>query len=182
MSIYVRVLLRFLMLFFIQIMVLSKIPLLFEWKTNLPSYTPYIYMLFIALLPVSVKTSYMIVFSFITGLTMDIFSDTGGIHAIACLFMGVSRTPILRFILPKPLQEYKSSSPSLKEMKTMPFVTYILALFFVHLLVYYFIEIWSFKAIGYLGIKLLFSLLTACIFALIYTMIFSKSIEKRYFD
>lgn len=182
MSIYLRNFLRLLILVLIQTMILYKIPL--TWWTNpgIPAYTPYIYMLFIALLPISTKTTYVLIISFLTGLMMDAFSDTGGIHAIACLFLGVSRRTILEFILPKPLMEYKSASPTIREMQMTPFLIYIGLLFLIHLTVYYAIEIWSFKAVFYILIKIFISLITSLIFALIYALLFSKSINTRYFE
>lgn len=182
MSIYLRNILRFILLILIQSMLLNYIPLKWSSGSMMPTYVPFIYMLFIALLPISIKTPYLLVLSFLTGLTMDAFLDTGGIHAIACLFLAVSRKTILNIVLPKPLEEYKNSSPNIKEMKLVPFLSYLFLLFLIHLTVYYLIEIWSFRALGYAFIKIILSLATSMVFALIYAFLFSESIATKYYE
>ena len=47
---------------------------------------PYIYILFIALFPVKNNRVVLIILSFILGITIDMFLDTGGIHAGACIY------------------------------------------------------------------------------------------------
>lgn len=182
MSIYLRNFFRLLILVFIQTMILYKIPLRWWANPGIPSYTPFIYMLFIVLLPISTKKSYVLLISFFTGIVMDAFSDTGGIHAVACLLMGMSRTTLLEFILPKPLEEYKNAAPTIDEMQIKPFLVYVGSMFFIHLTTYYFIEIWSFKAILYVLFKIILSLITSMIFSIIYALLFSRSINVKYYD
>ena len=45
---------------------------------------PYPYILFVLLYPVNNNRTLFIFLSFLLGLTVDMFSDSGGIHAAAC--------------------------------------------------------------------------------------------------
>ena len=56
---------------------------------------PYIYVLFILLLPVSLPRYQVLLLSFFTGLAIDWFSNTPGLHASATVLMGFLRSPVI---------------------------------------------------------------------------------------
>jgi len=58
---------------------------------------PYLYLLFIILFPFTGNKSLLIFLSFLLGLTIDIFSDSGGIHAAASVFIAYLRPLILKY-------------------------------------------------------------------------------------
>jgi len=183
MSIYLRNVLRFILLVLIQVLLLNKIPL--RWWSNpggIPPYTPYIYPLFILLLPLSAPVPFMLIVSFVMGITIDAFMDTGGIHAAACVLMAFVRTNVLAALLPKRLSEYANMSPNIKSMGWTPFLTYSVILLAIHHILFYIIEIWSFQSIGYLLLKITLSLLTSLLFVTLYSLFFSSSINTAYHD
>lgn len=59
--------------------------------------SPFPYLLFIILYPVNGNKSGLVVASFLLGLIMDMFSNSGGIHATACLVLAYFRTSIFKF-------------------------------------------------------------------------------------
>lgn len=59
--------------------------------------SPFPYLLFIILYPVNGNKSGLVVASFLLGLIMDMFSNSGGIHATACLILAYFRTSIFKF-------------------------------------------------------------------------------------
>jgi rod shape-determining protein MreD len=82
------------LLILLQILVLNNIQ--FSGFVN-----PYVYIMIILLLP-SVTPSWMIlIISFITGLIIDLFSGSPGMHASATLLAGFSRPFVLRLISPR---------------------------------------------------------------------------------
>ena len=183
MSIYLRNVLRFILLVLIQVLLLNKIPL--RWWSNpggLPPYTPYIYPLFILLLPLSTPVPFLLIASFTMGITIDAFMDTGGIHAAACVLMAFLRTNVLAALLPKRLSEYQNMSPNIKSMGWTPFMTYAAILLALHHVVFYVIEIWSLHSFGYLLMKIIVSLLTSLLFVALYSLFFSSSINTVYYD
>ncbi|WP_118972105.1 rod shape-determining protein MreD [Taibaiella koreensis] len=183
MSIYLRNVFRFILLVLIQVLLLNKIPL--RWWSNpggLPPYTPYIYPLFILLLPLSTPVPFLLIVSFTMGITIDAFMDTGGMHAAACVLMAFFRTNVLTLLLPKRIAEYQNMSPNTKSMGWTPFMTYAAILLALHHVFFYIIEIWSFHSIGYMLMKILISLLTSLVFVALYSLFFSSSIGTVYYD
>lgn len=114
--------LRFIGLVLLQALVLNNV--LFLGYIN-----PYLYILFIVLLPLNLSPIKTMFFSFLLGLSIDFFSDTGGVHAMACLFIGYVRPLILRFSfgINYDYQTLKFYNESFK-----PRFTYISLMVFVH--------------------------------------------------
>jgi rod shape-determining protein MreD len=183
MSIYLRNVFRFLLLVLIQVLLLNKIPLRW-WATpgGIPPYTPYIYPLFILVLPFATPVWFLLIAGFAMGVTIDSFMDTGGIHAAACVLMAFLRTNVLTALLPKRISEYQSMSPSIKSMGWTPFLTYSAILLAIHHIFFYSIEIWGFQSIGYLLVKIIISLVTSLIFVILYSLFFSSSINTVYYE
>ncbi|RYZ48890.1 MAG: rod shape-determining protein MreD [Sphingobacteriales bacterium] len=183
MSIYLRNVFRFILLVLIQVLLLNKIPLRW-WSTpgGIPPYTPYIYPLFILVLPLSTPVWFLLISSFAMGATIDTFMDTGGIHAAACVLMAFLRTNVLTALLPKRLSEYPNMSPNVKSLGWTPFLTYSAILLAIHHVLFYIIEIWGFQSIGYLLLKIIISLLTSLIFVTIYSLFFSSSLNTVYYE
>ncbi len=181
MSIYLRNILRFLMLVSIQALLLNKISL--RWwaspSNGFPPFTPFIYPLFLLLLPLTTPVWFMLTAGFVMGVTMDAFMDTGGIHAAACVLLAYLRTNVLTALMPKRLSEYTNITPSVKSMGWTPFLTYAAVMLLIHHVTYFIIEIWNFQSVGYLLLKILATLITSMLFVALYALLFSSSIAKN---
>jgi rod shape-determining protein MreD len=81
---------RFILLLAVQIFIFSNM-------TFLGYIMPLPYILFIILYPVNGNKSGLLLTSFLLGLTMDLFSNSGGIHATACLVLAYVRPTIFKF-------------------------------------------------------------------------------------
>ena len=57
---------------------------------------PYVYIIFILFLPSTINRSLLLLIGFILGLSIDLFNDTGGVHAAATLVIAFLRPFILR--------------------------------------------------------------------------------------
>jgi rod shape-determining protein MreD len=89
----------FLFLLFLQVFVLNNI--LFLGHIN-----PYLYMVFVIFYPLK-KERYLFLFlSFLLGLFIDFFSDSGGINAFSLLFIAYIRLFLVRTIFKKTEQDY----------------------------------------------------------------------------
>ncbi|MFV5702899.1 rod shape-determining protein MreD [Flavobacterium sp. XS2P12] len=81
---------RFVLLLAVQIIIFNNM--------NFLGYiSPFPYLLFIILYPVNGNKSGLLVASFFLGLIMDMFSNSGGIHATACLALAYFRPYIFKF-------------------------------------------------------------------------------------
>ncbi|MGB5417587.1 rod shape-determining protein MreD [Algibacter sp.] len=155
---------RFIALVFVQVLILNHI--------NLLGYiNPYLYILFIALFPVKNNRIVLIFLSFLLGITIDMFLDTGGIHAGACVFIAYIRPVIL-----------KSSFGMIYEHQTIRFssvefgskLTYFSLLTVIHHFVLFSLEIFSISKILLILQKTLFSSIFTILLIVIVTIIFSR--------
>ncbi|MCM4156650.1 rod shape-determining protein MreD [Gramella sp. AN32] len=81
---------RFILLVFLQVLILNNI--------NFAGYiNPYLYVLFILLFPFTGNQSLFLFLSFLLGMSIDLFEDSGGINAAACLVVAFIRPHLLRF-------------------------------------------------------------------------------------
>ena len=89
----------FLFLLFLQVFLLNNI--LFLGYIN-----PYLYVAFVIFYPLK-KERYLFLFlSFLLGLSIDFFSDSGGINAFSLLFIAYLRLFLIRVIFKKTEQDY----------------------------------------------------------------------------
>ena len=85
-----RNILRFVLLVFFQVFILNNLQ--FGGFIN-----PFVYILFILLLPFETPKWFLLVIAFILGFTIDLFFHTPGIHASATVFMAFFRHYVLDY-------------------------------------------------------------------------------------
>ena len=127
---------RFVLLVLLQIFVLNNIQ--FSGFVN-----PYLYIMFIMLLPFKMSGWFMLVLGFILGLTVDVASATIGYHTIATVFMAYCRFHLLRFIAPRDGYE-PSMSPTIPSLGLSWFFKYASILTLAHHLVLFWVESFRF--------------------------------------
>ena len=89
----------FFSLLFLQIFLLNNI--LFLGHIN-----PYLYVAFVIFYPLKKERFLFLFLSFLLGLSIDFFSDSGGINAFSLLFVAYIRLFFVRVILKKTEQDY----------------------------------------------------------------------------
>lgn len=126
MSDLLRNLFRLLLFLLVQVFVLNKIPHLHQFVV------PYLYFLFILWLPFSVNRMALLFIGFGTGLALDYFKMTPGLHAAACLLVAYVRPFIITLLLPKDASELTYKEPSPRGMGWAPYGIYALVLTLLH--------------------------------------------------
>ncbi len=86
--------LLFFFLLFIQVFILNNILLLGDIN-------PYLYIVFVFLYPIKKERFLFLFICFLLGLFIDFFSDSGGIHAFATLFIAYIRVFFIRVFFKK---------------------------------------------------------------------------------
>jgi len=81
---------RFILLLAAQVLVFNRIDLF-------GFINPFPYVLFIILFPVNGNKSALLAASFFLGIIMDMFWNSGGVHAAACLLLAYFRPAIFKF-------------------------------------------------------------------------------------
>ncbi|WP_460189279.1 rod shape-determining protein MreD [Urechidicola sp. KH5] len=124
------------MLVLLQVLLLNNI--------NLFNYlNPYIYILFVLIYPLKKEGGFFLILSFVLGLTIDFFSNSGGINAAATLFIAYIRIPVLNKILNK--SDFDLQSFKLKNLSISKMLSYIFVMTFIHHFILYSLEYFSFS-------------------------------------
>lgn len=105
---------------------------------------PFVYILFIVLLPFDTPRSLLLFLSLALGFTVDIFTNTPGVHASACLLIGFLRPGILDLLTTRETLE-SVPSPRVKTMGFNWFATYVTFLVLIHHFFLFFIEAFTFQ-------------------------------------
>lgn len=149
----------------VQVLVISNIGL--GYFVN-----PYIYTMFIMLIPFSVQQWLLILIAFFTGIIIDAFSNSMGMHAAACTFMAFARPAVLTFLTPKSSLEY-GDRPGLQPFGYIWFLAYTGMLTLLHHLVYFYLEVFSFENFFLTLGKVLLSTVVSTTLIMLTAMIFS---------
>lgn len=180
MNAFFRNLLRFGIIILLQVLILNKITL--RWwsePAGFPVFIPYVYPLFILLLPFEMPVWSLLITGFLLGISVDTFMNTAGMHAFATVLIAYLRTNVLSALLPRNLSEYANQQPNIKNMGWMPFLVYSAFLIFLHQLTFYSIELWGFSNIGFLLLKVVASTITSMLFTLVYILLFTRQAPTR---
>ena len=155
---------RFILLVLIQALVLNHI--------NFLGYVnPYIYILFIILFPVKNNRMLFIFVSFLLGLSVDIFSDSGGVHAAASVTLAFIRPAILKSVF-GALYEHQTIKFSQIAFNQLLVYTFLITI--IHHLIMFGLEIFNISQVILILQKTLFSSIFTILLCILVTIIFSK--------
>ena len=137
---------------------------------------PYIYILFVAYFPIKRDSRPLFIFlSFLIGLCIDFFSDSGGIHATASLTIAYVRPVFLRSTFGNA---YDYQTLKITHAAFLQQVVYLAFMISTHHLILFFLEILSFTHILLILKKTLFSGIFTLILSLILFYLFNRSKNK----
>ncbi len=126
----------FILLILLQVLLFNNIQ--FSGYVN-----PYIYLMFIMLLPVEIPAWLLLILSFITGGIIDFFSGSPGMHSSATVLAGFVRPYVLRLISPRDGYE-PNSDPSMVTYGFRWFLIYTVVIVFVHHTALFYLEVFRF--------------------------------------
>ncbi|MBN1950719.1 MAG: rod shape-determining protein MreD [Bacteroidales bacterium] len=131
-----RNIIRFLALVLAQVLIFNNI--------EIGGYMiPYIYVLFILLLPFETPGWMTLLLAFFLGFLIDVFSQSLGLHTAATVLMAFLRPGVLSFFAPR--EGYESGSFPRVFYYGLPwFLKYATILIFVHHLTLFYIEVFNF--------------------------------------
>lgn len=145
---------------------------LFNYINFLGFINPYIYIMFILFFPVKNNRISFIFFSFLLGLSIDMFSDTGGIHAAASVCIAYARPGFLKFAF-GTMYEHNNLKFSNTDLSAK--LVYILLLVVVHHFIMFSLEIFNFTRILMVLQKTLFSGIFTILMISLISVIFSRN-------
>lgn len=133
---------------------------------------PYPYILFIILYPVNNNRFLFLILCFLLGLSMDIFSNSGGVHAAACVTLGYLRHHLFKiaFGLSYEYQTIKIPYASLREQ-----IIFVSLCVLLHHTILFFLEAFRLDLFGNALLKVLFSGIFTSIFSVIIINLFKAN-------
>jgi len=126
----------FVVLVLAQVLILSQVQ--FSGFFN-----PYVYVLFVLLFPISSPRWAALVFAFLLGFLIDVFSNTLGVHSAATVFIAYIRPFVLRLISNR--EDDRSDYPGLSQNNPGWFITYALLMVFIHHFILFYLEVYTFS-------------------------------------
>ena len=164
-------LLRFIVLVFLQVFLLKNITL-YDLST------PYLYILFILLLPFETPNLLLFPLAFIIGLTIDAFYDTPGLHAASCVLLAFVRILFISITVQKEGFD-NEPEPTLSIMGFRWFLTYALVLTLFHHFFLFNLEVLNFSDLNYTLSRVLLSSIFTVFLMLISGLLFFRRKERK---
>ena len=141
----------------LQVLVLNNL--------NIKGYAiPFLYLWIILRLPASMSRILTITIGFVIGLTVDIFSNTLGMHAMATTLFAYLKDPVTLLYIPK--EDIKNSAISIAGLGIAVYLKLLLTMVLIFCISIYIIEAFSFVNVFILLIKIFTSFLSTFILIL----------------
>lgn len=171
MSIYRVNIIRALLLLLVQILIFNFVKI--TWF-SIPFIEIFVYPLIIFLLPLRTPASMLIILGFVTGLIVDIFQNTPGVHSGAGAFSGLVRPYVINFLVPRG--GYKINiSPTISTINLRWFMIYAAIMITLHCFSVSLIDIFQLKLLHYILLRTLLSALMSYIIIMIIMIVFDPN-------
>lgn len=125
-----------------MILLLALQVLLFNHIVLLGYATPLVYVAFMLYVPLNANRVGTLVWAFVLGTLVDMFSNTPGVSAFSLTFVAMIQPNLLRLYTPKDAVE--DMNPNYKTMGTWNHLRYMTILLLVHHVIYFVLESFSF--------------------------------------
>lgn len=167
----IRNLFRFIIVVLVQVLVLKNIEL--GMFLN-----PFLYVLFILMLPFETPRSLLLLLGFVTGLTIDMFYDTMGMHAAATVFMAFCRPSVLKLFSPRDGYEF-GVKPTVQYLGVPWFISYAGILIVLHHVALFYIEVFRFSDLFFTLLRALTSSAATLVLVTVSQFLFYRTREQE---
>ncbi len=167
--VFAKYLINALILIVLQVLVFNQINV----KIGNFFITPFVYVLFIMLLPMDTKPEVVLWSAFFVGLVIDLLSWTVALHTASLVLVAYLRTFILNLIAPR-MGYGQGTLPSYLFYGWGWFFKYAVLMVVIHDFWYYFLDTFSFSALGLILVKTVLNSLISITFILMLHYIFKN--------
>lgn len=129
-------------------------------------------------LPVNLSVNWVLTIGFLLGLSVDVFSDTQGVNALACTLVAMMRRPVLRLYLPRG-EEPADPIPSSSSLGRPVYLKYLVTMTFLSCLLIFVIESFTFFYFWRLVLRVICSTILSVALMLGLDCLFVGRREKR---
>ena len=131
---------------------------------------PFVYVLFLLLLPFSTPNLILYLLAFITGLTMDAFYDTVGVNTSACVALAFVRVMFISVSVNR--DNIDETEPTLGNMGFKWFILYSTLCIFIHHIILFFLETFRITEFSYTFVRCLLSSIFTLFLVLLIELVF----------
>jgi len=142
-------------LFFIALFLLQVF--LFDNLSLSVYLAPLVYVSFLVLLPLNISHGLLVLIGFATGLILDVFTGTGGLHTIAATFTGFIRPGVVNLTMGKDFAKESGGVVTRRDIRSGKWLRYSAILTLLHCTVYFLFEALTWKYFGYTVLKIMLS-------------------------
>src|SRR5512133_585173 len=153
----------FVLLVLLQLLVFNNIQ--FSGYIN-----PYVYVMLIIILPLSMPSWVVLIIAFLAGFIIDAFSGTMGVHTFASVMAGFVRPWVISINMTHEAAD-PDISPSVRNSGLRWFLMFSLMIVLVHHLSLFYVEVFSFSGFFRTLLRVLVSTLFTTFFIVILDMI-----------
>ena len=139
---------------------------------------PYIYLIFVMLLPLNTPGWQLLVAGFGIGLVIDLFMGTLGMHAGATTLMAFCRPAIIRIVSGSQKLEM-NREPTINHVGFPWFLRYTICMVIVHNFTYFMLEGFSFHLVGQALLRILISVPVSTFLIIVLMYLFSSDKNKE---
>jgi rod shape-determining protein MreD len=159
--------LRFAGLILLQVWVLNNM--------RIGSYVnPFVYILFIMMLPAGIPGWALLLLGFFTGMVVDLFMSTMGLHAAATVFAAFAR-PALLSMAAGTSEPDNQLIPSAKSLGMRSWAGYVFAMLLLHHSALFLLESFSFAGLGYTLLRIALSIMFSGFVIMMLSLFFSNA-------
>ena len=142
---------------------------------------PYIYLIFVMLLPINIPGWPLLISGFGIGLVIDLFMGTLGLHAGATTVMAFCRPSIIKLV--SGTQKFENiKEPNVNQLGFPWFVRYTICMVMVHNFTLFMFEGFSFHLVGQAILRILISVPVSVFLILLILYLFSSTTKKKEFS
>lgn len=138
---------------YVLVMILQV--LLFDQLQLLGVCHPYIYVLCLLMMPITLSHSADMIIGAVVGLIMDIFCNSMGIHTAACIFIMFIRPYLIGAIVND--KDRLNEQISLRSLGMEALLRYVVILVVIHHLIVFLLAAWNWAHIGFVLVETLVS-------------------------
>jgi len=129
--------------------------LLFDQLQLLGVCHPYIYILCLLMMPITLPHSADMIIGAVVGMIMDIFCNSLGVHTASCIFIMFIRPYLIGAIVND--KDRLNEQITLRTLGMEPLLKYVVILVLAHHLMVFLLAAWSWSHIGFVAVETIVS-------------------------
>lgn len=163
-NLYIRNIARFLLLTALQILILNYV--------YLGGYVvPFIYVLFILMLPTNTNRMLLLLLAFASGGCVDLFCNVPGFHTFSCTMMAFARIVVGNNMLIRNNNTIEIETPHIYSLPMSHFMSYLAVMLAVYSITFFMLEVFSFGQFWMTLLSFILSSMVSWMLCILYQLI-----------